>query len=575
MNERLLASLLGRLRPGHGSGRSRLVVRTIVALGIAGLGAAMVAHATLDPDESQHLHVAWLIAQGRVPYADFWEHHMPLLPYALAPMTGWFTDRPEIYVAARAVMAVVTAATLGLVYVLGGRLGPGVGAVAVILLAVQVRFLQHGVQVRPDVPALFTWLATVLTLVRWRERARARWLWAAGLTLGLTAAFTPKAAFLGLGAALVVLSSPDDSSPILPRVLRRLACLAAGCAVPLVVLLVYLAVTGGGAALRGFVEDVVVANLRFPDFIKQVAVGGEGVGFVLLGLVGVVMTLRRHGWRALRHPVHGPLLIPAGVLTGILLLPRTPAVYSYTWLPVVAVGSLYAGQAFLAVLGRARTEARARSAAILALVVAISLIVPLVVVGVLALPRNRGNEADLRRMRRELAYACPGEAVLDGRPLAVFRPTALRYPSLVRGLRNWIAQGVIPSEVLVGDLRRARAPVGVFDSRLRIEGPISAFIARHYVREPDALLVAGAEIAVPGGAGEADVDLLVPGRYEVLTTPDLQVMIDGDAPTRPATWLHEGRHRISWSGPAGTVRLTIVPCALRGLEEPSRPAPSH
>ncbi len=181
-------------------GPRRVVVRAIVALGIAGLGAATVAHAKLDPDESQHLHVAWLIAQGRVPYADFWEHHMPLLPYALAPVTGWFTDRPEVYFAARAIMAVMTAGTLGLLYVLGGRFGPGVGAAAVILLAVQVRFLQHGIQVRPDVPALFTWLVTVLTLVRWRERTRARWLWAAGLALGLTAALTPKAAFLGLGA---------------------------------------------------------------------------------------------------------------------------------------------------------------------------------------------------------------------------------------------------------------------------------------------------------------------------------------------------------------------------------------
>jgi len=552
-----------------------MVVRTIIALGIGGLGAMMVAHATLDPDESQHLHAAWLIAQGRVPYADFWEHHMPLLPYALAPVTGWFADRPEVYFAARAIMAVMTAAALGLVYVLGGRLGPGVGAAAVILLAVQVRFLQHGVQVRPDVPALVMWLAAVLALVRWRERRRARWLWAAGLALGLTAALTPKAAFLGVGAALVVLSTPDGASPFLPRALRRLACLAAGCAVPLAAVLAHLAATGGGAALRAFVADVVVANLRFPDFIKQVAVGAEGIGFALLGLAGVAMTLRRHGSSVLQHPVHGPLLIPAAALSGILLLPRTPAVYSYTWLPVVAIGSLYAGQAFLAVLAWARTEARARSTAVLALVVTVSLIVPLAVLGVLGLPRNRGNEADLRRMRRELAYACPGEAVLDARPLAVFRPTALRYPSLVRGLRNWIEQGVISSEALVGDLRRARAPVGVLDSRLRIGGPVAAFIARHYVRQPDALLVAGADIAAPGGAGEADVDLLVPGRYEVTLTPDLHVTIDGVAPVRPATWLSEGRHRVSWSGPAGTIRLTVVPCALRGPEDPSRPPPSH
>src|SRR5262245_6592367 len=114
---------LGRwLSNGSGSGRRRLIVGLLVALTIAALGAAMVAHAKLDPDESQHLHAAWLIAQGRVPYADFWEHHMPALPWALGPLTRWFADRPEIYVAARSVMALTTAATLGLVYVLGRRL---------------------------------------------------------------------------------------------------------------------------------------------------------------------------------------------------------------------------------------------------------------------------------------------------------------------------------------------------------------------------------------------------------------------------------------------------------------------
>lgn len=552
----------------------RVVVGTIILLAIAGLGVAVVAHARLDPDESQHLHVAWLIAQGRVPYADFWEHHMPLLPYALAPVTRWFAERPEVYFAARALMAVTAAATLGLVYVLGGRLGPGVGATAVILLAVQIRFLQHSVQVRPDVPALFTWLGTVLMLVRWRERARSRWLWAAGLALGLTAAFTPKAAFLGLGAALVVLSSPRESSSVLPRMLGRLAGLAAGCAVPLLILLAWLAAAGGPAALRAFVADVVVANLRFPDLVKQTAVGAEGIGFVLLGFAGVVITLRRHGSAVLRHPVHGPLLIPAAVLSGILLLPSTPAVYSYTWSPVVAIGSLYAAQALLSAVAWARAEAGKRSVWILALVIVAAVIVPLAVVSVLTLPRNRDNEADLRRMRRELAYACPGEAVLDGRPLAVFRPTALRYPSLVRGLRTWIERGVISSEALVGDLYRARAPVGLFDSRLHIEGPVSAFIARYYVREPDALLVAGAEFTLPAGGGETDADLLVPGRYEVVMTPGLEVRIDGVPRSSPTTWLNEGRHRISWSGPPGTLRLAIAPCALRRSEASSRATPS-
>src|SRR5262249_35669865 len=280
------------------------------------------------------------------------------------------------------------------------------------------------------------------------------------------------------------------------------------------ILLAYLAAAGGSTALRAFWQDVVVTNLRFPDFIKQTALGAEGIGFALLSLAGVAMNVRRHGLGLLRHPVHGPLLIPTAVLTAILLLPRTPAVYSYTWLPLVAILSLYAGQALLGVADWARAERQTRATAILAIVVIVSLVVPMVVIGILVIPPNKLTEAHLLRMSRELAYACPGEAVLDAGPLAVFRPTALRYPSLVRGLRTWIERGEISSTALVEDLRRARAPVGAFDSRLQLQGPVSTFIAHHYVREPDGLLVAGVEIRLASGVGETDVDLLVPGTYE-------------------------------------------------------------
>ena len=45
-------------------------------------------------------------------------------------------------------------------------------------------------------------------------------------------------------------------------------------------------------------------------------------------------------------------------------------------------------------------------------------------------------------MRRELRLACPGEAVLDGTALYVFRPAAYRYGALIRGVREWVARGL-------------------------------------------------------------------------------------------------------------------------------------
>ncbi len=541
---------LASSRPDRRSRRVRRWIGAIVILGVAGLGAVMVAHGNLDPDESQHLHVAWLIEQDRVPYADFWEHHMPLLPVALAPVTRWFADQPAVYFVARAILAVTAAATLFVVYVLGQRVGPGVGLAAVALLAVEVRFLQHVIQVRPDAPALLMWLITVLMLLCWRERGNESWLWLAGLSLGVTATFTPKAAFLGLGVVGVILATPS-----LGQTLARLARVAIGCAVPLAAFVAWLAAAGGRRALSAFVEDVVVDNLRFPDFVKQTGVGAEGTGFIALVLIGVWMAVRQLGARVLRDPVHGPLLIPAVLVTLILLLPSTPAVYSYTWLPIIAVGSIYGGLALVAAVERGGMVG--------ALAVAGGLVLPLVVFGVLTFPRNLGNEAEFARMKRELAYACPGEAVVDSRPLAVFRPTALRYPSLVRGVRTWIKQGVIPRSVLIEDLQHARAPVGVLDSRLREDDAIAAFIERYYVREPGDLLLAGASVAVPEGAKDADVDLLVAGRYELTMAPRGQLMIDGAVPAPDGTWLHEGRHRVSWNGERGTIRLTIAPCAKR------------
>ena len=53
----------------------------------------VVLNRSLDADESQHLHAAWLVGQGQVPFRDFWEHHLPLFYYLLAPLTRCLPTR--------------------------------------------------------------------------------------------------------------------------------------------------------------------------------------------------------------------------------------------------------------------------------------------------------------------------------------------------------------------------------------------------------------------------------------------------------------------------------------------------
>ncbi len=47
---------------------------------------------TGNGDNVEHLHVTWLVAHGKVPYRDFFQHHNPLMWYLFAPFIGSITD---------------------------------------------------------------------------------------------------------------------------------------------------------------------------------------------------------------------------------------------------------------------------------------------------------------------------------------------------------------------------------------------------------------------------------------------------------------------------------------------------
>ena len=44
-----------------------------------------------DADELQHLHSAWLVSEGFLPYRDYFQHHTPGLHYLLGPLF-WLRD---------------------------------------------------------------------------------------------------------------------------------------------------------------------------------------------------------------------------------------------------------------------------------------------------------------------------------------------------------------------------------------------------------------------------------------------------------------------------------------------------
>ena len=94
-----------------------------------------------NPDELEHLHFSWCVAQGKVPYVDYFDHHTPWLHLALARIVARHDtassedEAVEALFAARRAMLPWAALTLVLTAVVSsrgpclvpGRLPPGAG----------------------------------------------------------------------------------------------------------------------------------------------------------------------------------------------------------------------------------------------------------------------------------------------------------------------------------------------------------------------------------------------------------------------------------------------------------------
>ena len=106
--------------------RASLAIGGFLLVYVLALGALLPVR-YWDQDEFEHLQFAWLIGQGEIPYRDFFEHHTPLLQFALAPLLRLF-GRPEqlvdvVPVLFRAISAAFTLMTAGMVAALAAPLG--------------------------------------------------------------------------------------------------------------------------------------------------------------------------------------------------------------------------------------------------------------------------------------------------------------------------------------------------------------------------------------------------------------------------------------------------------------------
>jgi Dolichyl-phosphate-mannose-protein mannosyltransferase len=434
-----------------------------------------------DPDELQHLHAAYSIARGLVPYRDFFEHHPPLLHYALAPLVAAFdvSSRTEdafaVLTLARGAMWLATLAILWLAYRLGRRLfEPRAALLGVALLSTCVLFFDKTMEVRPDVPGCAALMAALLWAVRAQQDRLGFGFLLSGVASGIALLFTPKLAFalLGMLAGLGLSGAP----------LIALLAWSAGLAAPIAVVLLTFLSRG---ALGAFVECNLLVNLRWrarfgPERILREDLLLANPGLCALAVVGLALLLLRARLPEGRR--RGLLVLAlsgAAGFGGLWLVPVPWHQYYLSFLPAMG---LMAGFGLARVADRLAGEsaARRRLSEVAAALALVGLSLPLLqrVRGQLG-PGNLDKRASLRFVIENTA---PDETVLDGYTgIGVFRPHAWRYFFLHAELRRMLGEAE-RRELLLG-LRSGRiAPrlISYDGHSTRVSPEVTAFFDRHY-----------------------------------------------------------------------------------------------
>jgi 4-amino-4-deoxy-L-arabinose transferase-like glycosyltransferase len=198
--------------------------------GLIGLACAMQAYEIrnrgIDPDELEHLHAAYCVSRGQVPYREFFEHHGPAQYYVVLPLFALCGPQLSVLWLGRLAMWCCSLAALFLTRQLARRwAGDRAGLLAMALLAWTTVFHAKGIELRPDVPAMLLLILAVGQFTYATGGGSWRRFLFVGLLAGMAMLFTQKslvpAAGITLAACLARLLTREPHSESAETVLAR------------------------------------------------------------------------------------------------------------------------------------------------------------------------------------------------------------------------------------------------------------------------------------------------------------------------------------------------------------------
>ena len=302
-------------------------------------------------DEYQHLHAAYLVGKGQVPYRDFLEHHTPFFYFLAAPFIAMSEKSFDTILNVRMLSLLFSLLSVLVGWLWTRKLYGERAAwlVATLMLGSFFLFYRGSFLFLDTFATPFLLLSGLLLPVQHSGRRSAFF---SGLCFGIAILFTQKAVMAIFAPAFIwlVLLMQRRKGVVPDLALYALGGMAS--------LLILVALIGPGT-VNDFFQQNVTWNLawkaeRFPRPELISLAGTDGV----VALIAVYAAIRRLVliWRRRFRlvPADVPALYFLSLMTGIFLL---PVVWVEYFVEVVNFGTLVAGLLLVELLGlQARGE---------------------------------------------------------------------------------------------------------------------------------------------------------------------------------------------------------------------------
>jgi hypothetical protein len=528
-----------------------LVVAAITAIGLA-LRVVYSRRLPFDTDEPQHLHVAWALLQGWVPYRDFFDNHTPLFHLLAAPLVAALGERPDLLLWMRLAMVPLVGLLLWGVYRIGAEIfSVRVGLWAAAGVSLLPDFFVASVQFRADVLWAALWMACVALWASGEFRPRRAF--ALGLLVGVTCAASIKTILLvpTFAAAWLLASMLDprgDAANCPAHGWRSFVAFAAGTAAVLALMVGACAALG---ALPQLFECLFTHNFASIALWRQRALRTLLFVTTLPLLCFAARSILSRSQRRDRRPAIlflSTALYFTTLNSFVPLIPRQDFLPFYPLLLILLV-------AFVLQPPRGLRLAR-NGAALLGAVAA----------GELALlcwaspPWRSRTGFQIGLVADVLRLTSAGDPVMDLKGESLFRPRPT-YWVFENVTEERMRRGDIPDDI-VRRLISTRTYVSVHDNP-RFPASTRRFLLDNYI--PVGHVRVAGKFLDPDSFGASSFDVALPGRYSVLSrNGPVGGTLDG-SPFSSSRFLPAGRHVFRASPPASPLALVWADAVDKGF----------